>query len=151
MRILFPASAVSTLFVLLFKGTALAQVNVLTYHNDNGRTGQNLNETSLTLANVQSATFGELFSYGVDGYVFAQPLYVSGITIPGQAMHNMLFIASEHNTVYAFDADSNSGAGNGLLWKTNLGLSAVTPNNDFGRRYNGGMYTDIVPEVGITG
>jgi len=140
------------LFGLLWLANAAqAQVNVLTYHNDFARTGQNTNETTLTLANVQSATFGKLFSYSVDGYVFAQPLIVAGVTIPGQGVRNLLFIATEHNTVYAFDADSNAGAGNGLIWKTNLGPSAVTPNADFGRRYNNNMYIDIVPEVGITG
>jgi hypothetical protein len=132
--------------------TALfAQVNVLTYHNNNSRTGENLNETLLTTANVNSSSFGKLFSYAVDGYVFAQPLYVSGLSIPGKGVHNVLFIATEHNSLYAFDADSNTGPNNGLLWHDNLGTSAITPNSDFGTRYNNNMYTDIVPEVGITG
>src|SRR5262252_8880002 len=111
---------------------ALAQVNVLTYHNNNVRTGENLNEILLTPANVNSNTFGKLFRYDVDGYVYAQPLYVSGMNIPGQGVHNVLFIATQHDTVYAFDADSTNGPGNGLLWQTNLGISAVTPNPDFG-------------------
>src|SRR5438093_6490380 len=98
---------------------AVAQVNVLTYHNNNARTGENLNETLLTPANVNSNTFGKLFTYSVDGYVYAQPLYVSGLNIPGQGIHNVLFIATEHNTVYAFDADSNAGPAGGLLWRTN--------------------------------
>src|SRR6266436_4104061 len=129
----------------------LAQVNVLTYHNSNARTGENLNETLLTPANVNSSTFGKLFKYSVDGYVYTQPLYVSAMNIPGQGTHDVLFIATEHNSVYALDADSNTGPGNGFLWQTNLGVSAVTPNLDFGTRYNGGQYTDIIPEVGITG
>src|SRR6266478_2116278 len=102
----------------------LAQVNVLTYHNNNARTGENLEETLLTPANVNSSTFGKLFRYSVDGYVYAQPLYVSGLNIAGKGTHNALFIATEHDTVYAFDADSNSGPANGLLWQTNLGISA---------------------------
>src|SRR5262245_39725268 len=103
------------------------QVNVLTYHYNNNRTGDNLSETNLTPANVNSTSFGKLFTYTVDGYVFAQPLYVSGLNIPGKGIHNVLFIATEHNSVYALDAD-NSGALGGILWFTNLGPSAATPN-----------------------
>ena len=133
-----------------------AQVSVWTYHNDNYRTGQNTSETILNLTNVNSASFGRLFTNTVDGMVYAQPLYVPGVAVPGQGTHNLLFIATEHNTVYAFDADVPAAAG-GLLWKTNLGPAAVTtipggfaePN--FGTRYNGGKFTDIEPEVGITG
>jgi len=133
-----------------------AQVSVWTYHNNNQRTGLNTNETILNLTNVNSTSFGRLFTNIVDGCVYAQPLYVPGVAIPGQGTHNMLFIATEHNTVYAFDADVPMTRG-GLLWKTNLGPAAVTtipggfaePN--FGTRYNGKKYTDIEPEVGITG
>jgi Calx-beta domain len=133
---------------------AMAQVSVLTYHNNNQRTGANLNETILTPANVNTNSFGKLFSYAVDGMVYAQPLYVPGVTIAGQGTHNVVFIVTEHNSVYAFDADS-AGAGGGLLWQRNLGTAAVTvtanfTNTDFGTRYNGGAYTDMVPEVGIT-
>jgi len=137
------------LVALLFACPAVAQVNVLTYHNDNARTGQNLNETLLTPSNVSANTFGKLFAYNVDGQVYAQPLYVSGLNIPGQGTHNVVFVATEHNSVYAFDGDSNIGAANGLLWQANLGPSAATPNNDFGTRYGG--FQTIVPEVGITG
>lgn len=125
-----------------------AQAGVWTYHNDNQRTGQNANETILNLTNVNLTAFGRLFTNAVDGMVYAQPLYVPGVAIPGQGTHNLLLIATEHNTVYAFDADLPVTQG-GLLWKTNLGTSAVTPNSDFGNRY--GSYSDLVPEVGITG
>ena len=133
-----------------------AQVGVWTFHNDNYRTGQNTNEMILNPTNVNSASFGRLFTNTVDGMVYAQPLYVPGVAVPGRGTHNLLLIATEHNTVYAFDADVPAAAG-GLLWKTNLGPAAVTtipggfaePN--FGTRYNGGKYTDIEPEVGITG
>src|SRR6266436_9068556 len=100
----FRAAALSCLFALFLLAPALAQVNVLTYHNNNSRTGENLNETLLTPANVNSNTFGKLFKYSVDGYVYAQPLYVSAMNIPGQGARNVLFIATEHNTVYALDA-----------------------------------------------
>src|SRR5215475_4809617 len=126
-----------------------AAVNVLTYHNDFARTGQNTNETILTPASVNMNTFGKIFSYPVDGQIYGQPLYVSGLAIPGQGTHNVVFVATMHDSVYAFDADSNSGANGGVLWYVNLGPSAVTPNNDFGNRY--GAYHDIRPEVGIIG
>ena len=135
--------------------TVGAQVSVLTYHNDNRRTGLNTNETILNPTNVNSATFGKLFSYAVDGYVYAQPLYVPKLNIAGQGVHNVFFIATQSNTVYAFDADS-AGATGGLLWKTNLGppagttLIGVYTNKNFGTRYNGNAYTDIMPRVGIT-
>ena len=128
--------------------SAPAQVSVLTYHNDNSRTGQNLSERILGPANVQTNLFGRLFSHTVAGKVYAQPLYVSGLNFPGQGTHNAIFVATEHNTVYAFEADSNAGTNGGLFWQTNLGPSAVTPNSDFGNRY--GPYSDIAPEVGIT-
>ena len=122
----------------------LAQANVLTYHNDNGRTGGNLNETILTPTSVNSSTFGQIFSYPVDGYVYAQPLYVSGLEIPGQGTHNVVFVATEHNNVYALDADSNTGTNGGVLWQVNLGPSAICPTNGF-------LFQAIQPEVGITG
>ena len=141
--------------LLCFGFSARSQVAVCTYHNDNYRTGANTNETLLTPANVNATTFGKLFSYPVDGLIYTQPLYVPNVAIPGRGLHNVFYVASQHNTVYAFDADSSGGAG-GLLWKTNLGPSAVTTiagvftNQNFGTRPNG-VYTDIVPEVGITG
>src|SRR3954471_2638127 len=92
-------SVVCCLLGLLVSPSAPAQVNVLTYHNDNFRTGLNPNETILTPANVNSTTFGKLFAYPVDGYVYAQPLYVSHVPIPGQGTHNILFIATQHDTV----------------------------------------------------
>ncbi len=79
-----------------------AQVDVLTWHNDNLRTGQNLNEKLLTPANVKSASFGKLFTLSVDGKVDAQPLIVSGLTIPNSGTHNVAIVATEHGSVYAF-------------------------------------------------
>ncbi len=123
-------------------------VSVLTYHNDNTRQGANTNEAILTPGNVNSSSFGRLFNYPVDGYVFAQPLIMTNVSIPGKGIHNVVYVCTEHDSVYAFDADSNTGATGGLLWQTSLGVSAVTPNNDFGGRY--GAYHDVTPEMGIT-
>lgn len=141
--------ALTAILLLSQHFCALAQVNVLTYHNDFARTGQNTNETILTPANVNTNTFGKVFSYPVDGQIYAQPLYVSNLAIPGQGTHNVVFVATMHDSVYAFDADSNTGANGGVLWQVNLGTSAAMPNNDFGNRY--GPYHDIRPEVGIIG
>src|SRR3954466_10449017 len=137
----------------------MLSVNVTTWHNDLTRQGLNTNETILTPANVNSATFGKLFSYAVTGQVYAEPLYVSNLAIAG-GTHNVVFVATENNDVYAFDA-VNNGAGGGQLWHVNLGtllgsliggthIAAATPppNTAFGSRY--GPYSDISPQVGIT-
>jgi uncharacterized repeat protein (TIGR03806 family) len=126
-----------------------AAVSSLTWHYDNTRQGANTNETVLTPANVNVNSFGKLFSYAVDGHIYAQPLIVTGVNVPGQGIWNVVYVATEHNSVYAFDADSNAGVNGGLLWHTNLGISSATPNSDYGNRY--GPYHDINPEVGITG
>lgn len=99
-------------------------VNVPTWHMDNARTGLNSNESRLTPSNVTSATFGKLFSYPVDGYLYAQPLYVSNLTIRGSS-HNVVFAATENESVYAFDADN---FGNGSpLWQVSLLRSGEVP------------------------
>lgn len=129
--------------------SARAQVNVTTQHNDNARTGANLSETTLTTANVNARQFGRLFSLSVDGQVYAQPLYVSNLVIPDKGERNVVYIATEHNSVYAFDADDSDPDAE-PLWTINLGHAAVTPNGDFARiRYV--PYHDVFPEVGITG
>ena len=123
-------------------GTTNSSVDVLTYHNDNGRTGQNLNETVLTPANVKTATFGKKGDFAVDGHVDAQPLYLSQVTI-GAQKKNVLYVATEHGSVYAFDADSISGSTSASLWKVStLPLGETTSDN----RSCG----QVSPEIGIT-
>jgi Malectin domain len=122
---------------------APANSAVTTYRNDNGRTGQNPNETILNTSNVNVSEFGKRVSYPVDGQLYAQPLYVPNLTIGG-SIHNVVFAATENDTVYAFDADATS-AGT-PLWKTSLlpdGATAV-PNG----AVNCG---DLTPVIGITG
>ena len=87
---------------------------VLTSHNDNARTGQNLNETALTTTNVNSKQFGKLFSYPVDGQIYAQPLYLPNVSIPNQGVHNVIYVATENDSLFAFDAD---GLAPYVLWQ----------------------------------
>jgi heme/copper-type cytochrome/quinol oxidase subunit 4 len=121
---------------------ASAQTSILTQHYDNSRTGQNTAETILTTPNVNSSSFGKLFWIPVDGYVYAQPLYVSGVTIPGKGIHNVLYIATEHDSLYAVDADNGAP-----LWNVSYLINGATTlsTNDVGSTQ------DINPEMGITG
>jgi hypothetical protein len=117
-----------TLLMSIGVGAGRAQVSVLTQHNDNSRTGANLNETILNTSNVNVSTFGKLFVMPVDGFVYAQPLYMPGVNMPNSGTHNVLLVATAHDSVYAFDADSGA-----QLWQKSLGVpvpSSVinTPN-----------------------
>src|SRR5260221_1227287 len=95
----------------------LLSADVLTYRNNNSRTGADLNESILTPQNVNSTDFGQLFNDPVDGYVYAQPLYKANLPIPFQGTHNVVFVATEHDSVYAIDPDSNSGDNAQPLWR----------------------------------
>lgn len=135
------------LFLLTATGPAAAQVNVTTSRYNNQRTGVNSGETVLTPSSVNAAAFGKLFSQEVDGYVLAQPLYLSNVTISG-AVHNVVYVATEHDSVYAFDADSNSGTNAKPLWHTSfLSFGVTTVPSSMLPSGN----TDVIPEVGITG
>jgi hypothetical protein len=112
--------------------------DVLTYHNDNARTGQILDETILTPANVAMNTFGKLFTISVDGKVDGEPLYASAVKFGAQGTHNVLYVVTEHDSVYAFDGDSGA-----QLWKVSmLGTGEITSDDR--------TCFQIEPEIGIT-
>jgi hypothetical protein len=115
---------------------------VLTYHYNNALTGANLHETILTPSNVNAADFGKLFTVSLDGDVYAQPLYVPKVGVPLKGLHNIVYAATEHNTIYAIDADDPNGL---ILWSAHLG-EPLRPDD-----LPGGTCTVIVPTLGITG
>ncbi len=122
----------------LMVSTTMSAADVVTYHNDNARTGQNLAETLLNPGNVNATSFGKVGFFSVDGKVDAQPLYLSNVTIPGQGAHNILYVVTEPDSVYAFDAASGA-----VLWHVSL-LAAGETTSD--TRSCG----QVTPEIGIT-
>jgi hypothetical protein len=129
-------SSAATVYVSNYPGTFMRDVDML-------RTGLNDRETVLTPANINATHFGKLFSYAIDGVSDASPLYVPNVNIPGQGAHNVVYVATEHDSVYAFDADGSSA---GPLWHVSFlgpGVTSV-PADDVAS-------DDISPEIGITG
>jgi len=127
---------------------------VYTYHNDLARDGANTQEYALTTSNVNGSNFGKFFSCTVDGAIYAQPLWVANLTVSG-AKHNVVFVATEHDSLYAFDADANPCV---QLWHANLIDSAfgatpgevTVPSGSIGYKVGNGA-GNIAPEVGVTG
>ncbi len=120
-----------------------SSIDVTTYHYDNLRTGQNLKETALTTANVNQAKFGKLGELMVDGKVDAQPLYLSNVSIPSVGTKNILYVATEHGSVFAFDADNVSGTSVKPLWQISTQLAGEGPSDDRG-------CGQVTPEIGVT-
>jgi hypothetical protein len=143
--VLFPIAilCLSLLAVMILRrdmlvGAAPAFKGVLTWHNDNQRTGRNTSETLLTLKNVNSSTFGKLFVIPTDGLVDAQPLYAPNVSISGKGTHNVLFVATENDTVYGFDADNGS-----TLWEVTMLAKNETPSDNRG-------CSQVTPQIGVT-
>ena len=130
-------SASALVYITNYAGT-------FTYHNDGARTGQNLQESALSTGNVNSSQFGKLFSYAVDGQVYAQPLYVPNVNIPNQGAHNVAYVATENDSVYALDAD---GLASAPLWQT----SFINPSAGITTVPASFVNSDSVqPQIGIT-
>src|SRR3984893_8380245 len=132
----------SVVFAFLALPGACFAADVLTYHNDNARTGWNSNEVVLTPNKVNASSFGRIFTLPVDGKVDAQPLYVSDASVFSgtifQGRHNLVLVETEHDSVYAFDADTAH-----LYWHTTLLDPGETPSDDRG-------CSQVTPEIGVT-
>src|SRR5277367_782148 len=124
--------------LLLSAAQMTLATDVTTYHNDNSRTGQNLYETILTTSNVNFSTFGKLGILPVDGILDAEPVYLAGVPIPGNGTHNVLYVVTENDSVYAFDADRGT-----LLWHVSVLGPGESPSDDHG-------CSQISPQIGIT-
>lgn len=134
--------------VLVLVASGFSQVNVPTYHFDNSRSGQNIHETALTPALVNVNTFGKLFAQPVDGQIYSEPLVAYNLQIAGKGAHTVVYVATENDSVYAFDGNTNNGSNASPLWQVSLidsakGITTV-PSSDLGTKA-------ISPQVGITG
>src|SRR5262249_31174163 len=132
-------------------GVVASDVRVITQHNDNARTGANLNETILATASVNVDHFGKVFTRDVDDQIYAQPLYLPGVDIPMKGKHNVVYVATTNDSVYAFDADDPNASA--PLWQRsfvdpNNGVTAVS-HTDVGQAC--GTYKDISGNIGILG
>src|SRR5215510_4986449 len=136
------------LLVLLFLPSCLLaqDVSVLTQHNDPARTGANLSEKLLSPRSVRQERFGKIFSLAVEGQIYAQPLVVAGVDIPGRGIRNVVYVATMRNNIYAFDAEGREDA---PLWKVNLGTPMLYNQIPF---EFGGLLDiyNIRPFIGIT-
>jgi len=136
-RLGFPSLFCLLCFILC--ATLLSSAtDVVTYHNDIARTGHNLEETILTTGNVNSSSFGKLFTSPVDGIIDAEPLYLSAVSIPGKGTHNVIYAVTENDSVYAFDADNGA-----LLWQVSALESGESPSDNH-------SCGQISPQIGIT-
>jgi uncharacterized protein (TIGR03437 family) len=141
--------------VVAWSSILCAQVDVLTANYDNNRSNANLKEFVLNKANVNPTHFGKLYAFAIDGEAYAQPLYVHGVNLPDGTARNVLYVATMHNSVYAFDADAASSRA--PLWSVNLGTPVnpsdfdVPPDNTTTPPTLGTPYTDILNEIGILG
>ena len=144
--------------LLLSVAPLLSQTSIVTWHYDNFRSSANTSETVLTPANVNTTTFGKLSAKPVDGFVVAAPLYLPNVSIPGRGIHNLVYVVTLHDSVYAFDADNTSTA---PLWKTSilsLSPSGATPTpgsvkgvtNTTGWSEVGIVSTPVIDPVGGT-
>jgi hypothetical protein len=149
--LLISSIVLSAFFALTTHGGP-APTAVLTQHNDNARTGANLTETSLTVTNVNTNTFGLLYSLPVDDEIYAQPLIMTNVNIPAVGPRNLLIIATVNDTVYAYDADSNAGA---PYWTNTFvqppNIVAVSTNDQDAIGACGGLYQDFDNNMGIVG
>ena len=142
---------IALLLALLLPAVALAQTTVVTQHNDSGRTGANLNETILTTTNVNVSQFGKLFERAVDDEIYGQPLYVEAVSIPGLGVRNVVYVATNNDSVYAFDADNPAAAA--PIWSLNYTDPAAGiltgSRTDVGQAC--GTYLDFAGNIGIVG
>src|ERR1700722_1155668 len=142
-----PAVSLRTLALVLAISSVLTLSATAQYAGQFSWQNTNLSETTLTPSNVNSAHFGKVFSFPVDGSIFAQPLYVPHVTIPGQGVHNVLYVETENDSAYAFDADGSSTT---PLWQVSFinpaqGITAVPCHSITQNSCN------IAPIIGITG
>jgi hypothetical protein len=131
-------NATSNAATLTVNGAGPATTDVVTYHNDIARTGQNLTESTLTPGNVNAETFGKLGFYPVDGLVDAEPLYASNVAVPNNGTHNLVIAATENDSVYAFDADSGA-----TIWQISTLKTGETTSDDRN-------CSQITPQIGVT-
>lgn len=137
----YVTSNVATLTVS--SSTTSSAIDVVTYHYDNMRTGQNVNEMTLTPSNVNVNTFGKLGEFSVDGLVDAQPLLLSNLAIPSAGTKNVLYVVTENDSIYAVDADSITATGGTVLWQVSALQSGESASDDRG-------CSQVSPKIGIT-